>query len=144
MNVNANEVLLMFKIFSYLLGDGQSEFPDLIDKFAGSRWLFLVLFSWPKTAKLPKHSLKGCVVVLPHVYNHVKNFGDVDEGQSELPDSIDEYKRTKLLFLVLFSLPKMAKLPKRSQKGCVVIPLHFYNHIKNFRNVDGGQSEFLD
>ena len=69
----------MFKIFSYLLDEGQSEFPDSIDKFAGS-YAFLVLFWRPKMGKLPQSSLKG------HLPDHVEDLGDLDEGQSQFPD----------------------------------------------------------
>ena len=40
--------------------------------------------------KLPQHSQKGLVD------NHVEDFRDINEGQSKLPDTIDEYKRAKL------------------------------------------------
>ena len=45
--------------------------------------------SCSKMGKLPKHSLKGWVVIPWPVDNRVKNLEDFDEGRSELPDTID-------------------------------------------------------
>ena len=35
------------------------------------------------------------MVVPLYVYNHIKHFGDIDEYQSEFPDTIDKYKSAK-------------------------------------------------
>ena len=50
--------------------------------------------------KLPQHSQKGLVD------NHVEDFRDISEGQSELPDTIDVYERAKLQSQYDFTTPK--------------------------------------
>ena len=84
MNVNANEVLLMFEIFSYLLDEGQSEFPDPINEYKGMSCLFLVLFGNQKWWNY--RFLKG---------SFTRPRWDLDEGESEFPGTtIDEFARS--------------------------------------------------
>ena len=81
------------------LDEGQSKFPDtMIDEYKStSCCLFLVLFLQPKKAKLALS--EGVCSCLP---DHV---GDLDESQSEFPDTIDEYENASCcLFLVLLSI----------------------------------------
>ena len=38
----------------------------------------------------------------------------------------------------------MVKLPQRSLKGYLVVPLHVFDHVKHFKDVDEDQSRFPD
>ena len=77
------------------------------------------------------------MVVPLDVYNHVKNFWDVDDGQIQLPDSTDEYKSD---FSCPFFATKNGEMTAVLSEG--VVPLG--NHIEDLRDFDEDQAELPD